>query len=84
MAKKVPMVGSGYGLASTSIDVYNSISVGGVQECSKGLNCMPPEIKTPLLYGALAINSIIVDCENVIRDISDPSSYTMHRKLNFI
>ena len=70
------MIGSAY-----LIDVYNSTSVGGVQECSKHLNCIPPNIKTTLLYGALVITSIIVGCENVIRYISDPSSYTMHRKL---
>ena len=27
MAKQVPMVGSGYGLVSTSKDVYNSTSI---------------------------------------------------------
>ena len=62
ITKQVPIVGSAYGLVSTSIDVYNSTSIGGaLKSAAKGIvtNCTPPEVKTPLLCSALVVNGII-------------------------
>ena len=58
----IPIVGSVYGLVTTSMSVYTATSP--VEAVEKGLvgvfvNCTPPEIKYPILCGYLFGSGIV-------------------------
>jgi len=62
LVKNIPVVGSIYGFTSTAVDVYNSTSISGASRAAiKGIlaDCTPPEVKYPILCGALVLNGVV-------------------------